>query len=103
MDVVGVHDVGERPTAEPVEGPGAADDRDLTPFVEPLDELVDGRALLAFRHHPPVADDVDVDGSALRVVALSVGVEEGKIKRGDLIVSEAIGGGLAWGAVVLRW
>jgi 3-oxoacyl-[acyl-carrier-protein] synthase-3 len=36
-------------------------------------------------------------------LALSVGVEEGKIKRGDLLVSEAIGGGLAWGAVVLRW
>ncbi|WP_135505650.1 beta-ketoacyl-ACP synthase III [Roseovarius aestuariivivens] len=36
-------------------------------------------------------------------LALSVGVNEGKIKRGDLLVSEAIGGGLAWGAVVLRW
>ncbi|MEQ9258040.1 MAG: beta-ketoacyl-ACP synthase III [Roseovarius sp.] len=36
-------------------------------------------------------------------LALSVGVAEGRIKRGDLIVSEAIGGGLAWGAVVLRW
>ena len=24
-------------------------------------------------------------------------------KNGDLIVTEAIGGGLAWGAVVLRW
>jgi 3-oxoacyl-[acyl-carrier-protein] synthase-3 len=36
-------------------------------------------------------------------LALSVGVESGQIKQGDLIVSEAIGGGLAWGAVVLRW
>jgi len=36
-------------------------------------------------------------------LALAAGVGEGKIKRGDLIVSEAIGGGLAWGAVVLRW
>ena len=36
-------------------------------------------------------------------LALSTGVAEGRIKRGDLIVSEAIGGGLAWGAVVLRW
>ena len=36
-------------------------------------------------------------------LALAVGVAEGKIKRGDLVVSEAIGGGLAWGAVVLRW
>ncbi|MBM2320728.1 MULTISPECIES: beta-ketoacyl-ACP synthase III [Marivita] len=36
-------------------------------------------------------------------LALSVGVERGQIKRGDVIVTEAIGGGLAWGAVVLRW
>jgi 3-oxoacyl-[acyl-carrier-protein] synthase-3 len=36
-------------------------------------------------------------------LALSVGVERGQIKQGDLLVAEAIGGGLAWGAVVLRW
>jgi 3-oxoacyl-[acyl-carrier-protein] synthase-3 len=36
-------------------------------------------------------------------LALSVGVQRGQIKRGDLVVTEAIGGGLAWGAVVLRW
>ena len=36
-------------------------------------------------------------------LALSVGKEQGKIKEGDLIVTEAIGGGLAWGSVVLRW
>lgn len=36
-------------------------------------------------------------------LALSVGRDRGQIKQGDLIVTEAIGGGLAWGAVVLRW
>jgi 3-oxoacyl-[acyl-carrier-protein] synthase III len=36
-------------------------------------------------------------------LALSVGKERGQIKPGDLIVTEAIGGGLAWGSVVLRW
>ena len=36
-------------------------------------------------------------------LALSVGKQRGQIKDGDLIVTEAIGGGLAWGAVVLRW
>ncbi|MFP4044690.1 MAG: beta-ketoacyl-ACP synthase III [Rhodosalinus sp.] len=36
-------------------------------------------------------------------LALSVGAERGQIKRGDLLVTEAIGGGLAWGSVVLRW
>ncbi len=36
-------------------------------------------------------------------LALSVGVARGQIAPGDLIVTEAIGGGLAWGSVVLRW
>jgi 3-oxoacyl-[acyl-carrier-protein] synthase III len=36
-------------------------------------------------------------------LALSVGKARGQIKQGDLIVTEAIGGGLAWGSVVLRW
>ena len=36
-------------------------------------------------------------------LALSVGKSQGKLKTGDLVVTEAIGGGLAWGAVVLRW
>ncbi len=36
-------------------------------------------------------------------LAMSVGRERGQIKKDDLLVAEAIGGGLAWGAVVLRW
>jgi 3-oxoacyl-[acyl-carrier-protein] synthase-3 len=36
-------------------------------------------------------------------LALSVGHARGQIKTGDLLVTEAIGGGLAWGSVVLRW
>lgn len=36
-------------------------------------------------------------------LALSVAKANGQIKENDLIVTEAIGGGLAWGAVVLRW
>ena len=36
-------------------------------------------------------------------LALSVGVERGQITPGDVVVTEAIGGGLAWGAVDLRW
>ncbi len=36
-------------------------------------------------------------------LALSIGKARGQIKRGDLIVTEAIGGGLAWGSVVIRW
>jgi len=36
-------------------------------------------------------------------LALSVGQARGQIKTGDLLVTEAIGGGLAWGSVVIRW
>jgi 3-oxoacyl-[acyl-carrier-protein] synthase-3 len=36
-------------------------------------------------------------------LAMSVGKARGQIKQGDVCVAEAIGGGLAWGAVVLRW
>ena len=36
-------------------------------------------------------------------LALSVASMSGQIKKNDLIVTEAIGGGLAWGAIVLRW
>jgi len=36
-------------------------------------------------------------------LALSVAKARGQVKPGDLIVTEAIGGGLAWGSVVLRW
>ncbi|MEM9971576.1 MAG: beta-ketoacyl-ACP synthase III, partial [Pseudomonadota bacterium] len=36
-------------------------------------------------------------------LALSVGAARGDVKQGDLVVTEAIGGGLAWGSVVLRW
>ncbi len=35
-------------------------------------------------------------------LALSVAQSEGKLKPNQLVVTEAIGGGLAWGAVVLR-
>ncbi len=36
-------------------------------------------------------------------LALSVAVDEGRIRPGDLLLMEAIGGGLAWGAALLRW
>lgn len=36
-------------------------------------------------------------------LALSVARSQGRFKPGDLLVCEAIGGGLVWGAVVLRW
>ena len=36
-------------------------------------------------------------------LALAVAVGDGRIKRGDLVLLEAMGGGFTWGAVLLRW
>ncbi len=36
-------------------------------------------------------------------LALSIGKARGQIRRGNLLLLEAIGGGLTWGSVVLRW
>lgn len=36
-------------------------------------------------------------------ISLSVANEESKFKKGDLILSHAIGGGLCWGSFLLRW
>ena len=36
-------------------------------------------------------------------LAMSVASQQGKLKQGDLVATEAIGGGLAWGSAVLRW
>ena len=36
-------------------------------------------------------------------LALSVAHADGRIAKGDVLLLEAIGGGLAWGAAVLRW
>jgi 3-oxoacyl-[acyl-carrier-protein] synthase III len=36
-------------------------------------------------------------------LALDVAVGEGRLKHGDLVLMEAIGGGLTWGAALARW
>jgi 3-oxoacyl-[acyl-carrier-protein] synthase-3 len=36
-------------------------------------------------------------------LALSAAAADGRIKRGDLVLLEAMGGGFTWGAVLLRW
>ncbi|MET3521023.1 beta-ketoacyl-ACP synthase III [Mesorhizobium abyssinicae] len=49
---------------------------------------------------------VDLHGntSAASVpLALSVAVADGRIKKGDLVLLEAMGGGFTWGAVLVRW
>jgi 3-oxoacyl-[acyl-carrier-protein] synthase III len=36
-------------------------------------------------------------------LALATAVADGRIKKGDLVMLEAMGGGFTWGAVLLRW
>ena len=36
-------------------------------------------------------------------LALDVAVKDGRIKSGDLVLMEAMGGGFTWGAVLVRW
>ena len=41
--------------------------------------------------------------SASVPLALQTAVEDGRIKRGDLVLLEAMGGGFTWGAGLVRW
>ncbi len=49
-----------------------------------------------------VADHGNTSAASIPL-ALSVAAAEGRFQQGDVIVTEAIGGGLSWGSVVLRW
>ena len=54
------------------------------------------KVILTLQHHGNTS-------AASIPLALSSAVQEGRIKRGDLLLMEAIGGGLAWGGALLRW
>ena len=41
--------------------------------------------------------------AASSAVALTEAVEEGRIKKGNIILMDAFGGGLTWGALVIQW
>jgi 3-oxoacyl-[acyl-carrier-protein] synthase-3 len=49
-----------------------------------------------------VADHGNTSAASIPL-ALSVADAQGRFKAGDVLVAEAIGGGLAWGSAVLRW
>jgi 3-oxoacyl-[acyl-carrier-protein] synthase III len=36
-------------------------------------------------------------------LALNVAVKDGRVKKGDLVLFEAMGGGFTWGSVLVRW
>jgi len=49
-----------------------------------------------------VADHANTSAASIPL-ALDYAVQNNRIKEGDLVVFEALGGGLTWGSVVVRW
>ena len=49
-----------------------------------------------------VADHGNTSAASVPL-ALVTAVRDGRIKRGDLVLLEAMGGGFTWGAALLRW
>lgn len=86
-------------------GYGAADIDWFVPH-QANKRIIDGSAHKLGIDPSKVISTVDRHGntSAASIpLALSVAVQDGRIKRGDLVMLEAMGGGFTWGAVLLRW
>lgn len=68
--------------------------------------IIDGSARKLGIPSEKVVVTVDLHGntSAASIpLALSVALDDGRIKQGDLVMLEAMGGGFTWGAVLVRW
>jgi 3-oxoacyl-[acyl-carrier-protein] synthase-3 len=68
--------------------------------------IIDGSAKKLGIESEKVVRTVSLHGntSAASIpLALSVARDDGRIKRGDLVLLEAMGGGFTWGSVLLRW
>jgi 3-oxoacyl-[acyl-carrier-protein] synthase III len=54
--------------------------------------------------HVVVTVDRHANTSAASIpLALAEAVLDGRIKRGDLVLLEAMGGGFTWGSALIRW
>jgi 3-oxoacyl-[acyl-carrier-protein] synthase-3 len=68
--------------------------------------IIDGSAKKLGIPTEKVVVTVDLHGntSAASIpLALSVALDDGRIKQGNLVMLEAMGGGFTWGAVLVRW
>jgi 3-oxoacyl-[acyl-carrier-protein] synthase-3 len=68
--------------------------------------IIDGSAKKLGIPTEKVVVTVDLHGntSAASIpLALSVACADGRIKKGDLVMLEAMGGGFTWGALLVRW
>ncbi len=84
----------------------SADDVDWLVPHQANRRIIDGSAKKLGIPLDKVVLTVDIHGntSAASIpLALSVAAGDGRIKKGDLVLLEAMGGGFTWGAVLLRW
>lgn len=83
-----------------------ADDLDWLVPHQANKRIIDGSAKKLGIPLEKVVITVDQHGntSAASIpLALAVAAADGRIKQGDLVMLEAMGGGFTWGAVLLRW
>jgi 3-oxoacyl-[acyl-carrier-protein] synthase-3 len=83
-----------------------ADDLDWLVPHQANRRIIDGSAKKLGIPPEKVVITVDIHGntSAASIpLALAAAAGDGRIKRGDLVMLEAMGGGFTWGAVLLRW
>ena len=83
-----------------------ADDLDWLVPHQANRRIIDGSAKKLGIPSEKVVITVDQHGntSAASIpLALAVAAADGRIKKGDLVMLEAMGGGFTWGAVLLRW
>jgi 3-oxoacyl-[acyl-carrier-protein] synthase-3 len=84
----------------------AADDLDWFVPHQANKRIIDGSAHKLGIAPEKVVTTVDRHGntSAASIpLALDVAIKDGRIKRGDLVLLEAMGGGFTWGASLVRW
>jgi 3-oxoacyl-[acyl-carrier-protein] synthase-3 len=84
----------------------SADDLDWFVPHQANKRIIDASAKKLGIAEQKVVVTVDLHGntSAASVpLALAVAVADGRIKKGDLVLLEAMGGGFTWGAVLVRW
>ncbi len=83
-----------------------ADDLDWLVPHQANRRIIDGSAKKLGIPLEKVVVTVDLHGntSAASIpLALATAAADGRIKRGDLVMLEAMGGGFTWGSVLLRW
>ncbi len=84
----------------------SADDIDWLVPHQANQRIIDGSAKKLGIPLEKVVVTVDLHGntSAASIpLALAAAASDGRIKEGDLVLLEAMGGGFTWGAVLLRW